>query len=670
MSFRSFCFIAKYRYVSIVKLLERCKINLCILVRRKLSSYFMFLKNFFKAKKKPKKKLVKISKSTKNDSTSQEVLIQGFPDKAFNSTFSFISFVVLGDKFYFALYQFFSVLRSTETVIYAFAIKNLLTFLTDMQGDRSQIFHAAKMPIIQIIISWIIIDTIYRITSLIRASRIRPGIEYFISTRLISFLTVKPFQFFTQHPSSINNRIVQLTEGTYDFLLSAIDVVIPSFLGSLIIAYSVISFSLYPGLLVLAFVFIHFFITFFVSKKYLRISSINALAHNISIRTTLNVIKNMSNVKAFARESFEKERLDIFKSRRLFTNKISFLYPEKLKVLLTINSFLLLGVASTFLNIYFFSKGLLSVADVSFIMTSNFGVMQLIYAGTTDLVKSIEDIGKCKEGIDFFKKTINLKEKRDVSSTPLPFNRSEGVSFKNVSLKYPNAINNVFKNQTVKIKDCDKIGIVGLSGAGKTTFVNLIMGYFLPTGGRIDIGGNDVSEVDLSKLRSSITFMQQNASLFDRTILDNIKYGKVDATYEEVVEASIKANAHDFISSFPDKYYTAIQDGGTNLSGGQRQRITIARAILHDSPIIILDEATSAVDNHTQLLIKDSLDELMENKTAIIIAHKLETIKDVDRIFVFKGGRIVERGPHSKLLKNPNSYYKYLWDLQTNGSFG
>jgi ABC-type multidrug transport system fused ATPase/permease subunit len=218
-----------------------------------------------------------------------------------------------------------------------------------------------------------------------------------------------------------------------------------------------------------------------------------------------------------------------------------------------------------------------------------------------------------------------------------------------------------------KLDAYQKVGLAGFSGSGKTTFTNLITRLFDIEEGRILIDGQDIKLITQDSLRRNISIIPQEPILFHRSIIENIKYGTESATYEEVVAAAKSAYIHDFINKLPDGYNTLCGERGNNLSGGQRQRIIIARAILKNAPILILDEATSALDNLTENLIQRSLKTLMKGKTVLVIAHRLSTLLNMDRILVFDNGHIVEDGIHNELKTN-GKLYQQLWNAQKGGS--
>lgn len=247
-------------------------------------------------------------------------------------------------------------------------------------------------------------------------------------------------------------------------------------------------------------------------------------------------------------------------------------------------------------------------------------------------------------------------------------NKAKGeVVFENVTYVYENNNSKVLDNFSLTISVGQKVAIVGSSGAGKTTFVRLLMRLFNLTSGRITIDGVDISEISQENLREQISFVPQDPVLFHRTLMENIRYGRRDATDEEVLKAAHLAHCDEFIKSLPNGYETYVGERGVKLSGGERQRVAIARAIIKNAPILILDEATSSLDSHSEYLIQDALVKLIEGKTTIVIAHRLSTIRQMDRIIVLDKGKIIEDGTHEELVNKQSGLYKKLWDLQAGG---
>lgn len=243
------------------------------------------------------------------------------------------------------------------------------------------------------------------------------------------------------------------------------------------------------------------------------------------------------------------------------------------------------------------------------------------------------------------------------------------IVFNNVSFSYPSRINfPVLKDLNFKIRSGEKIALVGRSGSGKSTIINLLMRFYPITEGNVIVDGNDIQSYHLTGYRHNIGVVPQEVILFGGTIEENIAYGKSGASLEEIKDAARKANALEFIESFPEGFKTRVGERGVKLSGGQRQRIAIARAILKDPAILILDEATSSLDAQSEVLVQQALEKLMEGRTTIVIAHRLSTIKKVDRIFVINDGRLAEMGSHAELTQVNNGIYSTLLKLQLHES--
>ncbi|GFR20292.1 uncharacterized ABC transporter ATP-binding protein HI_1051 [Trichonephila clavata] len=318
------------------------------------------------------------------------------------------------------------------------------------------------------------------------------------------------------------------------------------------------------------------------------------------------------------------------------------------------------------LNLYFLVKGreqgLITIGDFAFVMTINTSVAGFLWTIATYFSQFSKSWGRITQAL----RTItSIPETQDQpNAADLVIKKGE-ITFDKVKFHYKD-IEPLFENKSIIIKSGQKVGLVGYSGGGKSTFVNLILRLYDVTDGAILIDDQDICNVTQDSLRAKIAMIPQDPSLFHRTLMENIRYGKADASDDEVVEAAKRAHAHEFISKLPQGYESLVGERGVKLSGGQRQRIAIARAILKDAPILILDEATSQLDSVTESDIQKSLWGLMQGKTTIVIAHRLSTLLHMDRILVFDQGKIIEDGTHQALL-DKSGMYKILWDAQVGG---
>lgn len=292
--------------------------------------------------------------------------------------------------------------------------------------------------------------------------------------------------------------------------------------------------------------------------------------------------------------------------------------------------------------------------------------ISLFISPVQTLIAFIEQLENGITGFKRFIEVMNEEEEIDKEgATELKVQKGE-IEFKDVNFSY-NDSKEVLKNINLKIKPGCKLALVGPSGGGKTTICHLIPNFYKLTSGSILIDGQDINDVTLSSLRENIGIVQQDVFLFNGSIKDNIIYGKLDASDEEVIEASKKANIHDYIMTLPDGYDTQVGERGVKLSGGQKQRLSIARVFLKNPAILILDEATSALDNTTEILIQNALDELCVGRTTLVVAHRLSTIKNANEIVVINNGEIKEQGTHEELIEAKGIYAK-LYSLQFRSS--
>lgn len=319
-------------------------------------------------------------------------------------------------------------------------------------------------------------------------------------------------------------------------------------------------------------------------------------------------------------------------------------------------------VAMLYVGINLWSKDLMTIGLFVLVQTYVLQLADRLWSLSRVIRDVYEAFADAKEMAEIMTTEHAIQEKKNAKI----LKNAEGeVSFKDTTFAFHGK--NVIDHLNLTIKKGEKIALVGVSGAGKSTLIKLLFRQYDPVSGKVCIDGQDIKGLTLSSLRNALSLVPQDPALFHRSLMENIRYGKQDATDEEVKEAAKLAHCDDFISELPLGYDTLVGERGVKLSGGERQRVAIARAFLRNSPILVLDEATSSLDSHSEEKVQDSLMKLMENKTTIVIAHRLSTIRRVDRILVLKEGVIEEDDTHDELLKKENGIYAKLWDIQQGG---
>ena len=311
------------------------------------------------------------------------------------------------------------------------------------------------------------------------------------------------------------------------------------------------------------------------------------------------------------------------------------------------------------------NNGEISIGDIAFIMSLTFLFTENSWDTTVRIKDFLQDIAAFNSAFEIIRTPKNTIDKPN--ATELEIVKGE-IIFQNLSFNYENN-SNVFENLNLHIEAGKKIGIVGCSGAGKSTLISLLLKNFKATGGDITIDNQSIYDISSDSIRSQISLIPQDIMLFHRSVGENIGYAKADVTQAEIESAAKHANIHEFIETLPEKYNTIVGERGVKLSVGQRQRIAIARAILKNAPILILDEATSSLDSKTEQEIQKSINKILEknNTTVLIIAHRLSTIKHLDKIVVMEDGKIVENGSFSELISISNGKFRELWEHQVNG---
>ncbi|SBW15213.1 ABC transporter [Brucella sp. 10RB9215] len=365
-------------------------------------------------------------------------------------------------------------------------------------------------------------------------------------------------------------------------------------------------------------------------------------------------------VKAFGAEAREDERLAIVVNKWRSRTRRTWLIGTLNGFIQGSNLLVMRGVIIAF-ALYLWTKGQATAGDITFVLTAFFmlqGYLRDVGMHIRNLQRSVNDM---EELVDIEAQSYGIADKPGAPAIRIG---NGEITFNHVTFHYGRHEAALYRDFSVRIEAGERVGLVGHSGSGKTTFVKLIQRLYDVNGGAILIDGQNIADVTQASLRSQIAIVQQEPILFHRTLAENIAYARPGASQAEIEEAARLASAHDFISRLPKGYRTLVGERGVKLSGGERQRVAIARAFLADAPILILDEATSSLDSESEVLIQQAMERLMVGRTTLVIAHRLSTVRALDRLLVFDKGRIVEEGNHDALIRKSDGIYRRLFERQ------
>lgn len=534
--------------------------------------------------------------------------------------------------------------------------------ISGMTEDRSMMWQILTPTLWIWAITWIGLEVFFRASGYLSAFAF-PKLEADIRMSMFNYVQHHSFRYFNDHMAgTLANKIADMPKGVTNVIQLLSTLFFPVLLAILITLASFLIIQPIFALILFAWIVVHLSICLLFSKGCSNYALLHAEARSRLTGGIVDSFTNHTTLRLFGRQTQEYKHLLSYQKSEEEKHKDSLFYIENMKLILGIASMFGPGIGITGFMLYAFQQGMITTGEVVFIFNITWNITMMAWIAGLEFPKLFKEIGICKQAL-----TI-LKDKHDVVDAPdakALLITDGSILFDHVSFQY-NKKTKIFDDKTLMIKAGEKVGLVGFSGSGKTTFVNLILRHYDLEEGKIYIDGQDIAKVTQKSLRQQIALIPQDPSLFHRSIMDNLRYGRLDASDEEVFQASKNAHCHEFIMQLPEQYNTMVGERGAKLSGGQRQRVAIARAILKKAPILILDEATSALDSVTEKLIQEALQQLMIGKTTLVVAHRLSTLSDMDRILVFKNGEIIEEGPHHALIKAAG-HYAHLWKMQAGG---
>ena len=550
---------------------------------------------------------------------------------------------------------------ATNESLFPYFIKSFVNTINHYHGDPLQVWHVLKVPLIGLTSLWLTMELSMRTQGLVMMKAF-PRLRAQMREAIFHYVRQHSHDYFANNfAGNIASKINDLPSGIelilqiflFNFIAFAV-----AFLVAIIMIWHV---SLYFALLLLGWSICHMLVTCLFLKSGYALAEAASESSSTVTGKIVDSLTNMLNVRLFSRGEYESRYLRQFTDDEQSRYRKSLWHLEKMK-------FFQGALGCTFIItiiyslVYGWSHGWVTLGDFTLVGMLSFSMLGFIWYASYQLTTFVREAGKMSAALSL------ITTEHDIKDTPgaYPLQVQHGAIEFNQTIFCYQSSKPVFDKLSITIPAGQKVGLVGFSGSGKSTFVNLILRFYDIQSGEILIDDQSISAVTGQSLRQQIAMIPQDPSLFHRTLMDNIRYGREDATDAEVIQAAKLAHCHEFIEQLDEQYFSLVGERGVKLSGGQRQRIAIARAILKNAPILILDEATSSLDSVTEKIIQKSLDELMKNRTTIVIAHRLSTLLHMDRILVFDQGKIIEDGTTSELLRQ-NGHFAHLWNMQADG---
>lgn len=582
--------------------------------------------------------------------------------------FAFIWYFIRQMCFRFWLLVILGVLAGICSALTPYFFGKLVQVFTDTI-DKDQIWQNLKEPLIWFtFISLICAPILYNVQGWLSSVTL-PFFANLIRRQLMLYAQGHSYRFFQDDfAGRLAGKIVEMPVA---IRLIVSDITGPFIYAAVTFIVSLIVFATIGWMLCL---FAALYILGYAINTLYFIPKIQSLSENLSIKRSIvrgravDVLSNIFLVKLFARQNFEdKNFVKAITDSASATSVEEVTITRMFRVQHVLNSSFMLSLI--YATVMGWQAGIISTAEISMILPVSMSMVSATFWLTEVYTQFFQRLGEVQEGMMALVTPHDVIDSEDAK--PLIINKPI-IEFKAVNFSYPSRP--MFEDFNLTIRPHERIGLVGPSGAGKSSFVQLLLRLHDIQSGEILIDGQNIKNVTQNSLREQIGMIPQNADLLHRTVRENIAYGHLEATEDEIIQAAKHAEAHDFIMTLRDKdgragYDALVGERGVKLSGGQRQRLAIARALLKNAPILVLDEATASLDSESEKLIQKSLQTVMQDRTVIVIAHRLSTIAHLDRLIIMDNGNIIEDGSHEELLKKDGLYAR-LWALQSGGFLG
>ncbi|MFT5506823.1 MAG: ATP-binding cassette subfamily B protein [Gammaproteobacteria bacterium] len=555
----------------------------------------------------------------------------------------------------------FETAEAACSILLPYAVKEIIDAVTLANETGEDVFNAAQDALIFFALLNLGILLFSRASGAAMVIT-SPFLRAEIRKALFSYLQHHSHRYFISHfAGSLASRIAEVAMSSMHALWTITFDFYPLIIKSVVAMIVLFNASEELALVLGLWLAVYVFVSFLLARKCRVYSKDFAEARSLVTGKVVDSVTNVMNAKMFARRQYEEDYLTDYLNHEVNHALRTYWYMEKLRWF-QFTAAMVLMVAMVGYALKIWSEGNLTVGEFSMVAGLAILLIEAARGLSRSFLEFFEYLGNISDGVSIFVQSHEIVDQPD--ATELKVEQGE-IFFNDVNFTYPEGLT-VFEHLNVKIEPKQQVGLVGFSGSGKSTFVNLILRLFEPSRGTINIDGQNILSVTQDSLRENVSMIPQDPQLFHRSLMENIRYGRLEATDEEVVEAAKKAHAHEFILQTELQYESLVGERGVKLSGGQRQRIAIARAILKNAPILILDEATSSLDSITEKKIQLGLENLMQDRTVVVVAHRLSTISHMDRILVFDQGTIIEDGSHQQLLQF-DGHYARLWNMQAGG---
>lgn len=554
-----------------------------------------------------------------------------------------------------------SVVWAVSDAFFPYFLKRIVNTIESYHGPRAGVYAALAGILTVLALFWLVSEVLLRAQGMVQVYTF-PRFRATIRAAVFKYVTAHSHDYFSNHfAGSLAKKLADLPTSCQTVMETICYQFITATVGALLVLVMMWHVHAVFAWILLVWMSMHMGLAFLMlrhSKERWEVHSDSAAVLSGKI---VDAFTNILNMRLFARARYESEYLARFQTDELIKAKRAMWLVETVRIGFGINGLLLLA-AMIFTLIRGWVAGWVTLGDFTQVSMQSFWLLGWMWFVSYQLTVYAREMGTIADALRLVQHHHDVVDPPHAPSIQV---QSGTIDVVDVVFGYHDK-SRVFDHLSLHIPAGQKVGLVGFSGSGKTTFVNLLLRFYDVQAGAILLDGQNIATVTQDSLRAQIAMIPQDPTLFHRSLMENIRYGRLDASDAEVITAAKLAHCHEFITTLDEGYHALVGERGVKLSGGQRQRIAIARAMLKNAPLLILDEATSALDSVTEKLIQHSLHTLMCGKTTIVIAHRLSTLADMDRILVFDHGRIIEDGTKDALLAKPGHFAR-LWEMQVNG---